>query len=100
MQTFARIENRLVQIGGEQATGWLPNHSAPSLPTVRRDVVFTFTITDDGNKNYLLCYESTDGSRYGDTWHETLAEAMECALTDFGIAEDEWIFDKTGNKEA
>lgn len=100
MQTFARVENRLLQIGGEQATGWFPDNAAPPLPTARRDVVFTFTVTDDGNKNYLLCCESRDGSLYNDSWHETLAEALEYARTHFGIVDDEWSFDETGNKEA
>ncbi|MGN6545933.1 MAG: hypothetical protein ACTHK7_12845 [Aureliella sp.] len=83
------INERPLQIGGDQHTGWLPAGAATPLPTPVRDISLNIQIEFDGY-GYFLCFSSTDGSVYGDTWHETLADAEQAANEDFGIHESEW----------
>lgn len=51
---------------------------------------FRFEITDDGNKNFLLVYQSVDGRYAADSWHEIVDEAIARAEESFGIAPSEW----------
>lgn len=78
-----------VRVGGEQHSGWLPKSASRPLPTPVRDLLFDLEIQFDGF-GYLLCYVSQNGELYGDTWHETLAEAEDVALEEFGIRSNQW----------
>jgi len=92
MSVFAQIGRKRVRIGGEQHTGWLPRGAATPLPTPVRDLDFEFEISDDGGDGFLLSYQSSDKSCHGDTWHQTIDEAIAAAQESFGIARDEWKF--------
>jgi len=74
---------------GEEHTGLLPAGAAKPLPTPVRDVLLNVEIQFDGS-GYLLCYSSTDGTVFGDTWHETLSDAERAATEYFGIDGSEW----------
>ncbi len=89
MAVLKRIVGFPLRIGGEQHTGWLPVNATVPPPTPVRDVVINVVIDFD-DSGYLLCYESEDGSVYGDTWHETLAEAERAALEQFGVSSSQW----------
>jgi hypothetical protein len=52
---------------------------------------FEFSITDDGARQFLLVYRSTDGSLCGDTRRETLDDVFEAAVQEFGILRKEWF---------
>jgi hypothetical protein len=89
MKTVKSIKNRPVTIGGEEHSGWLPAGAATPLPTPIRHLLLNFEVQFDG-AGYLLCYESTDGTVSGDTWHHTLDEAEKAANDWFNIADTEW----------
>ena len=89
MMVVEMIKARPVRIGGEQHTGWLPANAAIPLPTPIREILLNIEIQNDG-AGFLLCYSSTDGTVYGDTWHESLADAESAAFDNFGIARAEW----------
>jgi hypothetical protein len=90
MLVFSKISSRVVRIGGEQHSGWLPEGFAIPLPTPVREINMTFEITDDGAGNFLLIYCSDDKSLHGDTWHESIEDAKQAAEQYFGILENEW----------
>jgi hypothetical protein len=90
MKVYSQIRKRRLRVGGEQHTGWKLELASTPLHSPVRDLDFEFQIKDDGNANFLLCYSSLDGSLYGDTWHQTFAEAAEVALVEFGIQTHEW----------
>jgi hypothetical protein len=89
MGVVKRVAAHTVRVGGAQHSGWLPVGAAEPLPTPVRDVTFDIEIDFDGS-GYLLCYRSTDGSLYADTWHETLADAEEAACELFGVRAEQW----------
>ena len=89
MAVVKHIVDRAIQIGGEHHSGWLPPGASTPLPTPIRDLLLNLEIQfDEGG--YLFCYDSTDGSFCGDTWHETRADAEEAARLAFGIDSREW----------
>ncbi|MDR7267987.1 hypothetical protein J2X20_000616 [Pelomonas saccharophila] len=55
------------------------------------ELEFRFEVTDDGDKNFLLTYQSLDGRYAADSWHETLEEALASAEGAYGVAESEWV---------
>ena len=62
-----------VAVAGDQQRGWSP---AGNGVVGIRHVVFHFEIeTDPGG--HLLVYSSDDGMLYGDTWHESVAAALQ-----------------------
>jgi hypothetical protein len=67
----------------------LPAGAAVPPPTPWREVWLTFEIEFDGS-GYLLVVQSADGSVYGDTWHQTLADAHEQAGTTYGVPRSAW----------
>lgn len=85
----ARVPSKIVVVGGDQHKGWLPAGAAIPPTTPLREITFTFELQSDGS-GFVLCYSSIDGSLYGDTWHESQAEARQAALEDFGVQLDEW----------
>ena len=90
VKVFARIPSRMVRLGGEQHTGWLPEGAAQPLATPVAEVKMQLEITDDGGSNHLLVYESEHGAHHGDTWHQSVEEAMEAAESYFQIPKSEW----------
>lgn len=89
ISVLATVPNKILHVGGDQHSGWLPAQAAQPVPTPLREVVFNFEIQFDGS-GYLLCYSSVDGSLFGDTWHPTQSETEQVALDDFGIHSHEW----------
>ena len=87
MSAITSIPKRIVRIAGEPNKGW-SGADPDDLNAV--EVEFSFKVTSDGNRNYLLVYQSIDGKFAADTWHETVEEALACARDSFGIEEDEW----------
>jgi hypothetical protein len=90
MRVIKRISGHQVRIGGTQHSGWLPEGAAHPLPTPVRDVVFNLEIQSTEGSGYLLCYVSQAGDLYGDTWHQTVEDAEEAAVEDFGVRADQW----------
>jgi hypothetical protein len=88
MQSYASIARRVVRVLGHPNSGWsradLDDDNALELE-------FRFEVTDDGNSNFLLVYQSVDGRYAADSWHETLEEALACAEEEYGVAESEWV---------
>ena len=87
MTVFASIARRPVRIAGEPNSGWSP---ADPDDLNAREVEFSFSITTDGNANWLLLYASSDGRYAADMWHETVEEAMAAAEASFGVQPGEW----------
>jgi len=85
----AVVPSKVLAVGGEQHSGWLPADAAVPLDTPTRRVEFKFEVQFDG-RGYLLCYSSSDGSLYGDTWHESQADAERVAHEEFGVQAHEW----------
>jgi hypothetical protein len=98
MTVIKFIKGQPVRIGGEQHTGWLPPGAAVPLPTPTRDIRLDVEIQFDGC-GYLLCFSSTDGTVFGDRWHESEADAEAAATEYFGIAPSEWTAQGTSKKQ-
>jgi hypothetical protein len=88
MSAIALIPRRTVRIAGEPNSGW---SGADPDDLNALEVEFSFKVTSDGNRNYLLVYQSIDGSYAADTWHESVEDALVWARDSFGIEEDEWF---------
>jgi len=84
-----RVLGHRVMIGGERHSGWLPKGAPTPLPTATRDVAFNIEIEFDGS-GYLLCFVSAEGDLSGDTWHQTLDDAMKAAFENLGVRDDQW----------
>lgn len=89
MESVRFIKNRPITIGGKEHSGWLPAGAATPLATPVCHLLLNLEIQFDGD-SYLLCYESTEGTVSGDTWHQTLSNAENAAQDMFGIASSEW----------
>lgn len=85
---FASISKRLMHVGGVPDLWWFCDAADPQST----GTCFAFTITDDGNVNYLLICESLDKVYFSDTWHETIENAIEAA-EHVGIDRKEWFTD-------
>ncbi len=88
MKIYAKIPSKEICVTGFQQSGWRVTGESDAE---RKILPFGFEITDDGNESYLLIYSSHDKAFYGDTWHETLEDAMGAADEKFGIAQPEWM---------
>lgn len=93
--TYAFIHARPFRVTGYQYSGW---RAAGDGDASARELPFEFSVTDDGGGNFLLVYQSVDGSLYGDTWHETLEDAYVSAERQFRISRDEWSAAKLRGK--
>jgi hypothetical protein len=87
MNSYATIARRVVRILGHPNGGWSP---ADLDDDNALEIEFRFEITDDGNKNFLLVYQSLDGRHTADEWHETLEGAFASAEESYGITQSEW----------
>jgi hypothetical protein len=88
VKSYATIARRVVRILGHPNSGWSP---ADLDDDNALELEFRFEITDDGNKNFLLVYQSLDGRYAADSWHETLGEALAGAEESYGITQSEWL---------
>ena len=89
MKVIKAIKSYKVTIGGKQHTGWLPANASKPQPIPVQEVFLNISIEHDGF-GYLLCYTSTDGGIFGDTWYETLNDAESAAFEYFGVKSNEW----------
>ncbi len=90
MAVIKRVTDVRVRFGGEEHSGWLPPGAAKPLPTPIEEVVVDLEIQSDG-PGFLLCCEALDGRHSSDTWHASLAEALEAAREFFGIEPHDWV---------
>ncbi len=89
MRTIKRISGRAFRFGGEEHSGWLPPGAVTPPPTPIKDATLDLAILFDGH-GFILEYSSRDAHHYGDTWHETLEDALRQAQLSFGIDPSEW----------
>ncbi|NJN70113.1 MAG: hypothetical protein HC801_07455 [Nitrospira sp.] len=76
-------------MGDEEHSGWLPERAATPERAPNADVLLNLTISSDGN-GYILEWTDRDRTHHGDTWHETLDDAMNQAKYYFGIEAAMW----------
>jgi len=78
-----------VCFGGEEHSGWLPVNAATPQPTPVEEALVDFEVHEvDGG--YILAWYSHNTSHHGDSWHESLEDALEQASTEFGVTPEEW----------
>jgi hypothetical protein len=92
VSVFASLAGRVVRIAGEAHKGWLPGGAIVPVPTPSQDVVLDLEIVDDDGGHFLLLYSARNTDMAGDTWHETLEDALDAAETNFGVARSEWTY--------
>ena len=78
-----------VVFGGEEHRGWLPEGVARPSPTPTSVVKVDFQIREEGG-GYFFVWQGPDPKYCGDTWHPSLAAALEQAKLWFGIESDQW----------
>jgi hypothetical protein len=78
-----------IRFGGEEHSGWLPANAATPRPTPVEDALVDFEI-DELEVGYILAWYSRNTGHHGDSWHETLDDALEQAGTEFGVRPEEW----------
>jgi hypothetical protein len=89
MAVIKRLIGVPIRFGGEEHSGWLPANAAMPLPTPVEDLLVDFEI-DELEVGYILAWYSRNSSHHGDSWHETLEDALEQASTEFGVRPEEW----------
>jgi hypothetical protein len=81
---------RVVTFGGEGPSGWLPPGAAVPKATPQVDVQLRLSIVREDDAGFLLVWEGPNRRYCGDTWHSSVAEAVEQAQRSFGVSPDEW----------
>ena len=85
-----------IKFGGEEHSGWLPAGAAPpkATPIVHAAIGFRIRETAGG---YLLEWSPEEGESVpaeppyaGDTWHQTLSDALDQAEVVFGLLPGTW----------
>jgi hypothetical protein len=72
-----QILGRKVSFGGEEHSGWLPAGAATPKPTPVELVELDFRIEKAGDdEGYFLIWEDQSGRHCGDTWHQTIDDAV------------------------
>ena len=94
MAVIKRVSGLPHRFGGVEHSGWLPPGAAIPRPTPIEDVVLDVHIEDIG-AGFLLIWESRDGSKFADTWHQSLEHAEEYAKVELGIERDQWVLETT-----
>ena len=89
MAVIKQIRNVDVRFGGEPPTGWIPLGASPPPDTPIRTVKIDFEIHKD-KSGFFFVYRGPDLTSSGDSWHQSLSEALECAKKSFGIKADDW----------
>jgi hypothetical protein len=89
MAAIKRLVGVAVRFGGEEHSGWLPANAATPRPTPVEDALVDFEV-HEVEGSYILAWFSRNTSHHGDSWHETLEDALEQASTEFGVRPEEW----------
>jgi hypothetical protein len=97
MTTLRQILGLPLQYGGVEHSGWLPNVAVKPPLTPQKNFTFDFTISAYGH-GYLFEWSSREKDEEfeewhalsGDTWHETLEEALRQAEYSFGLRITDW----------
>ena len=89
MKVIEQVIGKVVAVGGETSSGWLPSNAATSLPTQPGQLTFDVRILE-GPAEFILEWQSADGDYSNDSWHATIEEARAEAMEQFGIAASEW----------
>jgi hypothetical protein len=89
MAVIKRLPAVPVRFGGEEHSGWLPANAATPPPMPVEDALVDFEV-HEVEGGYILAWFSRNTSHHGDSWHETLEDALEQASTKFGLRPEEW----------
>jgi hypothetical protein len=89
VKVIEQVIGKVVEFGGETASGWVPANAATPLPTQPRQLIFDVRILE-GPSEFILEWQAADGNYCTDSWHATIEEAKTEASERFGIASSEW----------
>jgi hypothetical protein len=89
MKVLRRIDAVPIRFGGQAHSGWLPEGAATPAPTPIEEQLLDLTIASDRN-GYMLEWRGADTRHSGDTWHESLEDALHQAQMQFGIEPGDW----------
>jgi hypothetical protein len=84
MAVIKRLLGVPVRFGGEEHFGWLPANAATPRPTPVEVALVDFEVSEVKG-GYILEWSSRNTSHHGDSWHETLEDALEQASAEFGV---------------
>jgi hypothetical protein len=90
MAVIKRVLGLPFRFGGDEHSGWLPPGAAKPLPTPIEDVILDVEI-EEIESGFSLIYQSRDGSKFADSWFQTLKQAENAAREQLGIEHDQWI---------
>ena len=94
MKLVKQILDKQFIFGGEEPQGWLPPNAARPLPTPVRRAILDLRIYEvEGGFSFEWVSRNTGDQ--GDTWHQTLEDALHQASFQFGIEPAEWNECKT-----
>jgi hypothetical protein len=89
MAAIKRLLAVPVRFGGEEHSGWLPANAATPQPTPVEDALVDFEVNElEGG--YIFEWYSRNTGHHGDSWHETLEDALEQANAEFGLRPEEF----------
>ncbi len=83
------IRDLPIRFGGEPHSGWLPPGAALPLPTPVEDVLLNLQISDTA-QGFILEWWDEGRRHVGDTWHQSVEEALVQAEHWFGITSERW----------
>jgi hypothetical protein len=89
VRVVKQIGRHRVTFGGEAHSGWLPRGAAEPKRTLTKTVEVNLVILDDG-AGYLLEWVGPTAEYSGDTWHETVEEAVAHAESALGVPPQLW----------
>ena len=89
MAVIKRLPAVPVRFGGEEHSGWLPANAATPPPMPVEDALVDFEV-HEVEGGYIFAWFSRNTGHHGDSWHETLEDALEQARTEFGVRPEEW----------
>ncbi len=89
MAVLKQLRGVDVKFGGEPPSGWIPKGASLPAPTPVRIVKIDFEIHQEGS-SYFFVWKGPDLTYCGDSWHQSLSEAVEAAKESFGIEYDAW----------
>ena len=81
---------RPVLFGGQQPSGWLPGAAAEPLPTPAELVPIDLSMEAEPDGSVLLIWKALGREFGNDTWHRSVADAMEQARSEVGGNTPEW----------
>lgn len=87
MPVIREIRGLKCTFGGPDTAGWLPSEAAP--PHAEETTIDLHILQSDAG--FFLVSESSNPHFVGgDTWHETLDDALQQAQFQFGVKPSEW----------